>query len=57
MIAVHPSVPARNLRELLALAKARKEGLNFGSNGSGTAVHLAGAWLQQLSEQKFTIIQ
>ena len=51
-IVVHPSVPARNLRELLALAKARRDGLNYGSNGTGTTSHLAGAWLQQLSRQK-----
>ena len=55
-IVVHPSVPARNLKELLALAKARKDGLNFGSNGPGTTSHLAGVWLQQLSGLKFTHI-
>jgi tripartite-type tricarboxylate transporter receptor subunit TctC len=56
VIVVHPSVPAHNLKELLALARARKEGLNFGSNGAGTTVHLAGAWLQQLSSIKLTHI-
>jgi tripartite-type tricarboxylate transporter receptor subunit TctC len=56
VIVVHPSVPAKNLRELLALAKTRKEGLNFGSNGTGTTSHLAGEWLQQLSGLKFTHI-
>jgi len=56
VIVVHPSVPAKNLKELLALAKTRKEGLNFGSNGTGTTSHLAGEWLQQLSGLKFTHI-
>ncbi len=56
VIVVHPSVPARNLKELLALAKSHKDGLNFGSNGTGTTSHLAGAWLQQLSGLNFTHI-
>lgn len=56
VIVVHPSVPAKNLKELLALAKTRKEGLNFGSNGTGTTSHLAGEWLAQLSGLKFTHI-
>jgi tripartite-type tricarboxylate transporter receptor subunit TctC len=56
VIVVHPSVPAKNLKELLALAKTRKEGLNFGSNGTGTTSHLAGEWLAQLSGLKLTHI-
>ena len=47
VLAVHPSVPARSVKELIALSKKRKEGLNFGSNGSGTTSHLAGVLLQQ----------
>lgn len=46
-VCVHPSVPARNIRELIALSKKRPGGLNFGSNGSGTTSHLAGVLLQQ----------
>jgi len=42
VLVTHPSVPARNLKELVALAKQRKTGLNFGSNGSGTTSHLSG---------------
>lgn len=55
-IVVHPSVPARNLKELLALAKARPDALNFGSNGTGTTSHLAIAWLQQIAGVRFTHI-
>jgi tripartite-type tricarboxylate transporter receptor subunit TctC len=55
-IAVHPSVPARTLKELIGLAKSRKDGLNFGSNGVGTTTHLAGAWLQLASGLKFNHI-
>jgi tripartite-type tricarboxylate transporter receptor subunit TctC len=54
ILAVHPSVPARNLSEFLALAKRRREGLNFGSNGSGTTSHLVGEWLQHLGGFRFT---
>jgi tripartite-type tricarboxylate transporter receptor subunit TctC len=42
VLAVHPSVPARNVRELVALAKSRPGELNFASPGSGTSSHLAG---------------
>lgn len=56
VIVVHPSVPAKNLKELLALAKTRKEGLNFGSNGTGTTSHLAGEWMAQISGLKFVHI-
>jgi len=47
VLAVHPSVPARNVKELVALAKARKGGLNGGSNGTGTTSHLALEMLKQ----------
>jgi len=40
---VHPSVPAKNLRELIALAKARPDQLVYGTSGQGTIVHLANA--------------
>ena len=37
----HPSLPARNLKELIALAKARPGELNFASAGLGTSPHLS----------------
>ena len=40
VIAVHPSLPARNTRELIALAKARPGQIIYGSSGQGTIVHL-----------------
>jgi tripartite-type tricarboxylate transporter receptor subunit TctC len=41
----HPSVPANNLQEFIALAKSKPGGMNFGSGGSGTSNHLAGELL------------
>jgi tripartite-type tricarboxylate transporter receptor subunit TctC len=41
----HPSVPAQNLQEFIALAKSKPGGMNFGSGGSGTSNHLAGELL------------
>ena len=42
LLVVHPSVPARSVKELIALARARKGGLNFASSGIGAPPHLAG---------------
>jgi len=56
VLCVHPSVPARTIKELIALSKTRKEGLNFGSNGTGTTSHLAGVMLQQVAGLKLTHI-
>ena len=41
-LVVHPSVPARSVRELMTLAKSRPGQLNYASNGYGTLSHLTG---------------
>src|SRR5581483_1167881 len=41
VLVVHPSVPANNLKELIALAKSKPQSLSFGSSGAGTASHMA----------------
>ena len=41
-IIVHPSVPAQNVKQLLALARSRPGKLSFGSAGTGNTTHLAG---------------
>jgi tripartite-type tricarboxylate transporter receptor subunit TctC len=46
MLAVNPSVPAKNLRELVALAKASPGKFNYASAGNGTVNHLLGEMLK-----------
>lgn len=41
MLLVHPSVPAKNLKEFIALAKSNAKGLDYASSGPGTSTHLA----------------
>jgi tripartite-type tricarboxylate transporter receptor subunit TctC len=47
-IITHPSVPAKNIRELITLAKSR-DGLNYGSTGTGSANHLTGVLLNNVA--------
>jgi tripartite-type tricarboxylate transporter receptor subunit TctC len=42
ILVVHPSVPARNTKEFIALAKARPGELNFGTAGAGSSTHMIG---------------
>ena len=42
VLVVHPSIPARSVKELIALIKARPGELTFGSGGVGTQAHIAG---------------
>ncbi|AOB33492.1 LacI family transcriptional regulator [Bordetella sp. H567] len=45
LVLVNSSVPAHNLKELIALAKSQPKKLNFGSAGNGSQVHMAGEYL------------
>ena len=56
MLVVHPSLPAKSVRELIALAKARPGQLNYGSSGSGSASHLAVEYFKLLSKTDITAI-
>jgi len=42
ILVVHPSLPVKNVKDLIAMAKAKPGGLNYSSAGSGTTQHLAG---------------
>lgn len=42
VLLVHPSVPAKSVKQLVALAKARPGKMNFGSGGTGVGIHMAG---------------
>lgn len=42
VLCVHPQLPVKSVKELVALAKSRPGKIHFGSAGNGTAVHLAG---------------
>jgi tripartite-type tricarboxylate transporter receptor subunit TctC len=50
LLVVHPSVPAKNVKELLALARARPGRLNYASSGNGTVTHLAGELLKLMGK-------
>jgi len=42
VLLVHPSVPAKSVKQLVALAKSRPGKMNFGSGGTGVGIHMAG---------------
>lgn len=48
-LAVHPSVPARDLKEFVALAKSKPGSLNYGSAGGGTSSQLSGELFNQMT--------
>lgn len=54
VLVVHPSVPARTIQELVALAKAKPGGLRYGSAGIGASTHLAGALFAHLAGIEMT---
>lgn len=54
ILASHPSVPVRNVRDLVKLAKARPGQLTFGSSGTGGGPHLAGELFQSMAGIRWT---
>jgi tripartite-type tricarboxylate transporter receptor subunit TctC len=49
LLVVHPSLPAKSVKELVALAKAKPKGLNYASSGTGTPYHMAGELFKSMA--------
>ncbi len=52
VLAATPSLPANNMRELLALARAKPGSINYASSGNGSSPHLAGELLAMMTNTK-----
>ena len=50
MLAIHPSIPAKSVKELISFAKAHQGQLNFAWPGNGTSSHLAGELFRQVAK-------
>jgi len=50
ILVVHPSLPVKNVKELIALARARPGEISYASSGSGTSQHLGGALLSSMAK-------
>ena len=49
VLVVHPSLPAKSIKELVALAKSKPLGLNYASSGTGTPYHMAGELFKSMA--------
>jgi tripartite-type tricarboxylate transporter receptor subunit TctC len=49
ILVVHPTLPAKSVGELIALAKARPGALNFATSGNGNSVHIAGELFKSMT--------
>jgi tripartite-type tricarboxylate transporter receptor subunit TctC len=56
IVVVHPSIPAKSVKELVALAKSRPDALDYASSGSGSSAHLAGVLFEQMAGVKMNHI-
>ena len=54
ILVVHPTVPAKSVKELLAMARAKPGHLNYASSGNGTVTHLAGELLKLMGKVDIT---
>ena len=54
LLVVHPSLPARSAKELVALARAKPDALNYASGGAGSSGHLAGELFQNAAAIKMS---
>lgn len=56
VLAVHPSVPARDVAQLMAWLRQRGDAANFGSTNPGATNHMAGELLKQMTGVDYTIV-
>ena len=56
ILVVHPSVAAKSVKELVALAKAKPGGMNFASGGNGSSPHLSGELFNIVAGTRITHI-
>lgn len=49
VLVVHPSVPAKSVRDLIRLAKAKAKGMTYASSGNGTPYHMAGELFKSMA--------
>jgi tripartite-type tricarboxylate transporter receptor subunit TctC len=56
VLVVHPSLPASSVQELIALAKAKPDSLNYSSSGKGAPTHLAGEMFEIATGARITHI-
>jgi len=56
VLAVHPSIPARDLKAFIALARSKPGTLNYGSPGNGTQGHLVAEFFKQITKVDLTHI-
>jgi tripartite-type tricarboxylate transporter receptor subunit TctC len=54
LLVVHPTVPAKNVKELLAIARTKPGRLNYASSGNGTVTHLAGELFKLMGKVDIT---
>jgi tripartite-type tricarboxylate transporter receptor subunit TctC len=57
VLAVHPSLPAKSVKELIALARSTKGGLSYAGTGTGGATHLATELFSSMAKIKMVAIQ
>ena len=56
ILVAHPDVPAKSLKDVIALSRSRTDGLSYGTSGTGGTPHIAGELLKQRSGANLTHI-
>jgi tripartite-type tricarboxylate transporter receptor subunit TctC len=57
VLSVHPSIPAKSVKEMIALAKSRPGELNYGGAGTGTNPHIAGELFNLMAKTNIVVVQ